>query len=136
MRQRFRVPRKPQAVLGVFRKTLNLSLKHLPPDMKKGLQGLSNNSFLSYVSSLRYIPDEVVEQVRAPWIVFEMKGGDCDDVSNLCAVWAILHGKQWRWILWGQGDTILHISTEIRGIGNIDPFGSRDYKPLYYGNWN
>jgi len=98
---------------------------------------VSINDFGELIRSLRYIPDpDDFEEMRAPWIVFEQHGGDCDDVAILSAIWAHLKGYRWRWLLWGQDNLIYHISTEIKDIAHIDPFGSKRYKLQYCGKWN
>lgn len=109
----------------------------MTPTMKLSLTKTDKDRFADYVARLRYIPDNAnFEEVRAPHIVIENNGGDCDDVAVLCAIWARLHGRKYRWIMWGIGNEIYHISTDIEGVGHIDPFGQIKFRALYSENYH
>jgi hypothetical protein len=109
-------------------------------DEARRLLKLSPEEFKTYCYSLSFIPDlSDREEFRAPWVIREFRGGDCDDGALLCAIYARIHSLKYRWSFYGAptGRSITHVATELSPPANlnIDPFGDDAYIVLYTDNW-
>jgi hypothetical protein len=101
-------------------------MQHLPQTVSIFLQRFDAQGFINFCDDFNFIADaEPIEEFRLPHVIIEQGGGDCDDIAILCGVFARLKKLEYRFILWGNGEEINHISTEIRGVGHIDPFGKK-----------
>lgn len=108
-------------------------------DIRMKLKGMSFEKFQNLINKLDYIADrEGREEIRSPWVVLDLRGGDCDDVAMFTAFWAVSNGFKFCWLQQGEGREIKHILTRVydgRQIYTIDPFGSSKFRTMFVGHW-
>jgi hypothetical protein len=128
------VKRTPVAVCRSLAYGVKLfeGLPMFKPFKEKFLKTFPNPSkALGYLlsSHWEYIGDGNEEQFRAPWVMEELKGGDCDDLSIYSAIVARFYGLRYRFILQGKTKKeIEHVLTQWVDGSVIDTFGDVNYK--------
>lgn len=90
---------------------------------------------INYLKNFDYIADGNREQFRAPWIVTRLNGADCDDIAIFTAMVAIYHNAVYRFIVQKVNTKTLHVLTEIKGYGEVDPFGNPSFENIYMDKW-
>lgn len=95
--------------------------------------------FLEDVNQFNFI-DEKTETLRAPWIVYKLNGGDCDDIAFMVGIYSRTFNYPYRFIYQGlKNKPITHILSEFvhgKNLERVDPFGDKQFENRYVSQWS